>query len=345
MERRATIGTGRILVTGATGFVGAAVARALARRGCELRLSHRRGSDLTNLAGLDGERVEADLTDPASLARAVAGCRHLFHVAADYRLWVPNPEAMRRVNVDGTIALLRAAGDAGVERTVYTSSVAALGLTDDGSPADEATPNRPEDHVGPYKRSKYEAEMAVRRLAASGLDVVIVNPSAPVGPRDLKPTPTGRMVLDAARGRMPAYVETGMNIVHVDDVAEGHVLALEHGRTGESHILGGENLMLSEIARMITIMAGQAPPRIRLPIAPLMPLAMLMEGWARVSGHEPLMTRDTLRMARKLMFFSSAKAMRELGYAPRPAELAFRDALADFTARGLLPRRREGLVS
>lgn len=350
MDTRATstIGTtskiGRILVTGATGFVGAAVARALARRGSELRMSHRRGSDLTNLAGIPGERVEADLTDPASLACAVAGCRTVFHVAADYRLWVPDPEAMRRVNVDGTLALLRAAGEAGVERIVYTSSVAALGLTDDGTPADEATPNRGEDHVGPYKRSKYQAEMAVRALAASGLDVVIVNPSAPVGPADLKPTPTGRMVLDAARGRMPAYVETGMNIVHVDDVAEGHVLALEHGRAGESYILGSENLMLSEIARMITALAGQPPPRVKLPITPLIPIAAVMEFWAKYSGHAPMMTRDMLKMARRRMFYSSAKAMRELGYAPRPAELAFRDALADFAARGLLtyPKREPG---
>jgi dihydroflavonol-4-reductase len=344
MDRGVSIKAGRILVTGATGFVGAAVARALARRGCDLRLSHRRGSNLSNLAGLPGERVEADLTDPASMARAVAGCRYLFHVAADYRLWVPDSEAMRRVNVDGTLALLRAAGEAGVERIIYTSSVAALGLTDDGSPADEATLNRAEDHVGPYKRSKYEAEMTVRSLAAQGLDVVIVNPSAPVGPADLKPTPTGRMVLDAARGRMPAYVETGMNIVHVDDVAEGHVLALEHGYAGESYILGSENLMLSEIARMITLLAGQAPPRIRLPITPLVPIAAMMEFWAKYSGQPPMMTRDMLKMARRRMFYSSAKAIRDLGYAPRPAKLAFRDALADFAARGLLtyPRREPG---
>jgi dihydroflavonol-4-reductase len=330
---------GLVLVTGATGFVGAAVARALAARGFPLRLAHRRGSDLSNIRALDAERVEADLTDPASLSRAVAGCRYLFHVAADYRLWVPDPEAMRRVNVDGTVALLRAAGAAGAERTIYTSSVAALGFTADGSPADEATPNREEDHVGPYKRSKYEAELAVRALAAQGLDVVIVNPSAPVGPGDIKPTPTGRMVLDAARGRMPAYVETGMNIVHVDDVAEGHLLALEGGRRGESYILGSENLMLSEIGRTITRLAGRSAPRVRLPIAPLMPIAAAMEGWARFSGQAPLMTRDMLKMARHRMFYSSEKAKRELGYAPRPAEAAFRDALADFAARGLLPRR------
>lgn len=324
------------LVTGATGFIGAAVARALTRRGHSLRLMHRPASDLANLAALPGERVIGDLTDPASLARAVAGCRYVFHVAADYRLFVPDPASMRRINIDGSIALLRAAQTARVERVVYTSSVAALGLTADGSPADEATPNAPGDHVGSYKKSKYEAELAVRLLAADGLDVVIVNPSAPVGPGDIKPTPTGRMVLDAARGHMPAYVETGMNVVHVDDVAEGHVLALERGRTGESYILGGENLMLSEIGRMIARLAGRSPPRLKLPIGPLMPIAALMEAWARISHHDPLMTRDMLTMARRRMFYSSAKAMRELGYAPRPAELAVRDALADFCRRGKL---------
>ena len=178
----------------------------------------------------------------------------------------------------------------------------------------------------------------MRSLAAQGLNVVIVNPSAPVGPGDIKPTPTGRMVLDAARGRMPAYVETGMNIVHVDDVAAGHLLAMQHGRAGQSYILGGENLMLSEIGRMITRLAGQNPPRLKLPIGPLMPVAALMEAWAGFSGHAPLMTRDMLKMARHRMFYSSEKARRELGFAPRPAEAAFRDALADFAARGLLPR-------
>ena len=338
-SRTMPLAEGLVLVTGATGFVGAAVARALAARGFSLRLAHRRGSDLANIKKIEAQRVEADLTDPESLVRAVAGCRFIFHVAADYRLWVPDPAVMHRVNVEGTVSLLRAAKAAGVERVVYTSSVAALGRAADDSPADEATPNRAEDHVGPYKRSKYEAELAVKALAASGLDAVIVNPSAPVGPGDIKPTPTGRMVLDTARGRMPAYIETGMNIVHVDDVALGHVLALEHGRAGESYILGGENLMLSEIGRVITRLAGRKPPQVKLPIAPLMPIAAGMEVWARLSGRAPLMTRDHLRMARHRMFYSSDKAKRELGYEPRPAEAAFRDALADFAARGLLPDR------
>ena len=327
---------GLTLVTGATGFVGAAVARALVRAGRRIRLTHRAQSDLSNLRDVPGERVVADLTDPASLEAAVAGCSRLFHVAADYRLWVPDIATMRRTNIDGSIALLKAAHAAGVTRMVYTSSVAALGLAQGREPADENTVNRPEDHIGPYKRSKYDAEIAVRALAAAGLDIVIVNPSAPVGPGDVKPTPTGRMVLDAARGLMPAYVETGMNIVHVDDVAAGHLLAEQHGRAGESYILGGENLMLSEIGRMIAKLAGRAPPRIKLPIGPLVPIASAMEAWARLTGHPPMMTRDMLAMARHLMWYRSAKAVRELGYAPRPAQRAFEDALVDFCTRGLL---------
>ena len=328
--------TGLTLITGATGFVGAAVARTLAAAGLPLRLMHRRDSDLSNISDVPGERVVANLTDQESLARAVAGCRYVFHVAADYRLWVPDPASMRRTNIDGTISLLRTAGDAGVSRIVYTSSVAALGLTTDGSPADETTPHGPKDHVGPYKLSKYEAEIAVRRMAAKGLDVVIVNPSAPVGPGDIKPTPTGQLVLDAARGHMPAYVETGMNIVHVDDVARGHLLALAYGQTGEGYILGGENLMLSEICRLIAQLAGRAPPRVKLPITPLIPVASLLEAWARVSGKQPLMTRDMLTMARRRMFYTSAKAEQCLGYQPRPARRAFEDALVDFCRRGKL---------
>ncbi|HEY1855921.1 NAD-dependent epimerase/dehydratase family protein, partial [Acidocella sp.] len=215
------------LVTGATGFVGAAVARALAAAGHRLRLTVRSGSDRRNVKDLTAELVELDLAAPAGFANALAGCRYLFHVAADYRLWVPDEAAMRRVNIDGTVALLRQAAAAGVERSVYTSSVAALGLAADGSPADETTKIKPEHHAGAYKASKYEAEQVVRALAAAGQNIVIVNPAAPVGPGDVKPTPTGQMILDAARGKMPAYVETGLNVVHVDDVAAGHRLALE----------------------------------------------------------------------------------------------------------------------
>ncbi len=325
-----------VLITGATGFIGAAVARALARRGHRLRLMHRRGSDISGVAGFGAELVVADLADPPSLPSAVAGCRYLIHVAADYRLWVPDVAAMRRVNIDGTVALLKAARQAGVDRVVYTSSVAALGLTTDGSPADETTKVDATHIPGAYKRSKYEAEQAVRGLAAEGLDVVIVNPAAPVGPGDVKPTPTGQMVLDAANGKLPAYVDTGLNVVHVDDVAEGHALALEHGRGGEAYILGSENLMLGAFFAMIASQSHRKPPRLRLPIAPLMPVAAVMEAAARFTGKPPLMTPDMLRMARHRMFFSSAKAMRELGYAPRPAGAAVADALAWFRAHGQL---------
>ena len=322
------------LVTGATGFVGAAVARHLASRGHRLRLTVRANSDRSNLAGIPAELVVADLAAPETLAPALAGCRYLFHVAADYRLWVPDPAAMRRVNVDGTIALLNAARAADVQRTVYCSSVAALGLTPDGTPATEATAVSAAQLVGVYKRSKYDAEHAVRGLAAAGQDIVIVNPAAPVGPGDIKPTPTGKMILDAARGRMPAYVDTGLNIVHVDDVAAGHLLALERGRSGESYILGGDNLMLRELVTMIAQQAGRAPPRIRLPIGPLMPLAAAMERVAGLTGRAPLMTREMLKMARKTMFYSSGKAQAELGYTSRPAAAAVADALAWFASNG-----------
>jgi len=327
---------GVVLVTGATGFVGAAVARALAARGVALRLTARRGSDMRNLAGIPAEVVELDLGAPEKFAAAVQGCQFLYHVAADYRLWVPDVDSMRRVNIDGTVALLQAAAAAGVERSVYTSSVAALGLTADGSPADEATKIKPEHHVGAYKKSKYDAEQAVRALAEAGQNIVIVNPAAPVGPGDIKPTPTGKMILDAAQGKMPAYVDTGLNIVHVDDVAAGHILALEKGRSGESYILGGEDMMLKDLLAEIARQTGSKPPNVRLPIGPLMPLAWAMERVATITGKPPLMTPDILTMARKKMFFSSQKARAELGFVARPASEAVQDALAWFREAGML---------
>ncbi len=324
------------LVTGATGFVGAAVARALQARGHNLRLLVRAGSDRRNLTGLRAELVEGNLAKPSSLPKAVRGCRYVFHVAADYRLWVPNPQMMRSVNVDGTLALLVAAHDAGVERCVYTSSVAALGLNKDGAPADERTRVDEAMLIGAYKKSKYDAQLGVERLAMAGHDIVIVNPSTPVGPGDVKPTPTGKMVLDAANGRMPAYVNTGLNIVHVDDVAAGHLLALERGRAGDCYILGGENLMLKDLLAMIAARARRRRPLLHLPIGPLMPIAAAMETIAARTGRPPLMTREMLQMARKKMFFSSAKAIRELGYAPRPAREAVEDALDYFATQGLM---------
>lgn len=325
-------------VTGATGFVGSAVARALAASGHRLRLLVRPSSDRQNLAGLSAEIVEGDLTDPPSLARAVAGCRYLFHVAADYRLWVRDPAHMLRANVDGTVALMRAAQNQGVERIVYCSSVAALGHTSDGSPADEATAVDPSDIIGAYKISKYRAEQAVLGLVREhGLPAVIVNPAAPVGPRDIKPTPTGKMIADAARGRIPAYLDTGLNIVHVDDVAAGHRLALERGRVGERYILGGDNLLLRELLALIAEATGRRPPWIRLRQEWLWPIALGFEAAARF-GIEPLVTRDHLRMARQRMFFSSAKAIAELGYLPRPARAAVEDAIAWLRASGRLAR-------
>jgi dihydroflavonol-4-reductase len=327
------------LLTGATGFLGSAVARRLIERGHEVRALVRHGARFENIAGLDIELVQGDLTDPRSLERACRGCDALFHVAADYRLWVPRPEEIYRANVDGTRALLRAAGEAGIERMVYTSSVATLGLTDDGRPADELTPTSIEHMIGHYKRSKFLAERAVEQLVREeGLPVVIVNPSAPMGPRDIKPTPTGRIVLDFALGRMRAYVETGINIVHVDDCAEGHLLAFEKGRIGERYILGGQNRTLLEVFDALSQLSGTPSPSLRLPHSLVMPIAYAAEWWARASGAEPRVTVDSVRMSRKLMYFSSAKAARELGYRSRPASEALADALQWFVDQGYLQR-------
>jgi dihydroflavonol-4-reductase len=318
------------LVTGATGFVGSAVARTLLAQGEPVRVLVRPTSDRRNLDGLDVQVYIGDLRDRRSLDHALRGCESLFHVAADYRLWAPKPEAMYATNVDGTRALMLAAADAGLRRIVYTSSVATLGLHPDGTPADEATPVTIDAMIGPYKRSKYLAEEEVRRLVAEGLPAVIVNPSTPVGPRDIKPTPTGRLIRDAVAGQMPAYVDTGLNIVHVDDVAHGHLLALRHGRIGERYILGGENLTLREILQEIAHLSGRRPPRLRLPHGVVLPIAYLAEAWARLTGNEPLATVDGVRLARKRMFFTSAKAEAELGYRPRPARAALADAVAGF---------------
>ncbi len=324
----------RILVTGATGFVGSAVARAAIARGYLLRVLLRASSDRSNLAGLDYEAAIGDLTDAASLSRAVAGCDVVMHVAADYRIWVPDPEAMLRANVEGTVALMRAAQAAGVARIVYCSSVAALGLTKDGSPAVEDTPVSEAAIVGIYKKSKYRAEQAVLRLVREeGLPAVIVNPSAPVGKRDIKPTPTGQMIADAAGLRMPAYLETGLNIVHVDDVAEGHFLALERGRIGERYILASENLGMKQLLELIDGVTGRSQGRVKLANWMLWPVALVCEALARF-GVEPKVTRDHLRMAKKTMFFSHEKAARELGFAPRPAREAVADAVSWFREQG-----------
>ncbi|WP_040508437.1 hopanoid-associated sugar epimerase [Gluconobacter morbifer] len=323
------------LVTGATGFVGSAVARVLEERGHRLRLFVRPSSDRSNIAELNAEIAVGDLSDPSTLPAALEGVKYLFHVAADYRLWVPDPDDMMRANVEGTRNLMLAAMEAGVERVVYCSSVAALGLRSDGIPADETTPITESQVIGTYKLSKYRAEQAVLRLIReNGLPAVIVNPSTPVGPRDIKPTPTGQMILDCASGRMPAYVETGLNIVHVDDVAEGHALALERGKIGEKYILGGENMMLGDLFRLVSEIACVKPPRIKLKQSWLYPVALTSEWLARGFGIEPRVTRETLAMSKKLMFFSSLKAQKELGYAPRPARDAIADAISWFRLHG-----------
>ena len=327
---------GWCLVTGATGFVGSAVARALLGTGHDVRVLARPASDRRNLADLSVTVAEGSMEDAQSLSRAVGGCRYLFHVAADYRLWVPDPAPMFHVNVEGTRVLMRAALDAGVEKVVYTSSVATLGLFAEGA-ADEETPSRLEDMIGPYKRSKFQAEEVVRDLVTRrGLPAVIVNPSTPVGPRDRKPTPTGRLILEAARGRMPGYVDTGLNIVHVDDVAAGHLAAAEMGRVGERYILGAENMPLAQILAEVAQAAGVRPPRIRVPYAAAYPAAIGAELVAKVTSRAPFITLDGVRMARKKMYFTSAKAARELGYAPRPARCAIIDAVGWFKANGYL---------
>ncbi len=320
------------LVTGATGFVGSAVVRALLEKGRSVRVLVRDGSDRRNIEGLDVDVVRGDLTDRASLERAMKGCTELYHVAADYRLWVPRPKAMYEANEAGTRHIMEAALSAGIRRIVYTSSVATLGLNSDGTPADENTPSRLSDMIGHYKRSKFLAEEEVKRLIREeGLQAVIVNPSTPIGPRDIKPTPTGRLIVNALAGKMPAYVDTGLNIVHVDDVARGHLLAMERGEVGERYILGGENLTLSEILGRLAAIAHIKPPRVRLPHGLVMPLAHAAEAWARLSGaKDPMLTRDGVKMARKYMFFSSAKAEKKLGYRPRPADEALRDAVKWF---------------
>ena len=321
----------KALVTGATGFIGSAVARALIAKGHEVRVTAREGSDLSNIQELPVEQVTADLADANSLRRAVEGCDALFHVAADYRLWTLDPAAMYRVNVDGTMDLIRAAADAGVEHVVYTSSVATLGLNLDRSPADEETPSSLTDMVGHYKRSKFMAEEAVRKeVQARDLPVVIVNPSAPIGPRDIKPTPTGQIILDAALGRMPAYMDTGLNVVHVDDVAEGHLLALARGKPGRRYILGGTDMTLKEILAVVAAMLGTRPPKVRLSPAVVYPIAIVNEVWARLTRKPPRVPLDGVRMAKKHMFFSSDRAVREIGYHARPADEAIHDALEWF---------------
>jgi dihydroflavonol-4-reductase len=324
------------LITGATGFIGSAVLRKLLNAGHTVRALVRSTSASRNLEGLSIETITGDLNDRASLERAVKGCRYLFHVAADYRLWVQAPKQMYTTNIEGTRKIVQAAVEAGVERIVYTSSVATVGLNGSGAPGDENTPVRLEDMIGHYHRSKFLAEQAVSELVANDqFPMVIVNPSTPVGPRDIKPTPTGRMISDAAAGRIPAYVNTGLNVVGVDDVAAGHLAALERGRIGERYILGAENLTLQAILTQIADIVHRRPPQLRLPHGVVLPIAYLMESVARLTGiGEPLITVDGVQLAKRKMFFSSDKARRELGYQPGPVKEALAEAIYWFKRNG-----------
>jgi dihydroflavonol-4-reductase len=302
-----------------------------------LRLLVRANSTTKNIVDLKADLVTGDLREPESLDKAIAGCEAVFHVAADYRLWVGNPAEMYRANVEGTRAVLDAARKNNVRRAVYTSSVATMGFTSNGQPADENSPVSLDKMIGPYKRSKFEAEAVVRELVAErSLPAVIVNPSTPIGPGDIKPTPTGRLIVEAARGRVPGFVNTGLNVVHVEDVALGHLLAADGGEIGRRYILGGENMGLVEILSEVARLTGRRPPSFRIPYAAILPVAAGAEALARLTGREPFVTLDGARMSKKTMFFSSARAVRELGYAPRPARQAIADAVAWFKANGYL---------
>lgn len=323
------------LVTGANGFVGSAVTRCLLEAGHEVRCLVRAGSDQSNLEGLSVEILEGDLRDVDSLKRAVTNCENLFHVAADYRLWVPDPETMYEINVKGTQELILAAAEAGIIRIVYTSSVATLGINLDGNPADEITPTSLNNMVGHYKRSKFLAEQVAQHLTNKHqLPLVIVNPSTPIGPRDIKPTPTGQLVLDTLCGRMPAYMSTGLNVAHVDDIAQGHLLAYKHGKPGERYILGGENMNLIQILQAIDEITGKKIKRINIPMGMMLPVAWVMEKIAIATNTQPRASVDSIRIAEKKMFFSSEKAIRELGYQYRPSAEAIQDAVTWFQNNG-----------
>jgi len=330
----------KFLVTGATGFLGNAVARQLLEAGHEVRVLSRVNSERKNISDLNVEIVTGDLSDPGSLRGLARGCKGLFHVAADYRLWVPKPELMYRANVEGSQALVRFALEEGVDRIVYTSSVATLKITADEQLSDENSLGQEQDMIGHYKRSKFLAEQKIRDAIAEGAQIVMVSPTAPIGPRDIKPTPTGKIIVDAANGKMPAYLDTGLNVAHVDDVALGHWLAYERGTIGENYILGSENLLLKDILSIVAERMGRRAPGVELSPAMIKPIAHFSEFWARTFGGDPLVPLDGVRMAEKKMFFSHAKATEKLNYAPRPAACAIEDALDWFIAHGYVKRKK-----
>lgn len=325
----------KALVTGATGFVGAAVARAVAASGADVRVLVRQDSDLGNLEGLKVEQARGDLRDRESLRRALTGCRQLYHVAAHYALWAKDPSIFYDINVTGTRTLLEAARDAGIERIVYTSTIGAIGLPEGGGLGTEQTPVSLAQMAGDYKRSKYLAEQEVFTLVKAGLPVVIVNPSAPVGERDIKPTPTGQMIVDFMKGRMPAYIETGMNLIDVDDVAVGHVRAMERGRIGERYILGNRNLMLREIFELLSRLTGVPAPTIKLPRLAILPLAYMNKWIADYVTHKPpRIPLEGVKMAKYRMHYDCSKAVRELGLPQPPIEIALEKAVRWFRTEG-----------
>jgi dihydroflavonol-4-reductase len=322
-------------VTGATGFVGSHVARALADQGADLRLLVRPSSDLRNVEGLKADRVVGDLRDSPSIEKAVSGCEVVFHVAADYRLWVRDPDSMYRANVEGTRAILDAARKNRVRRVVYTSSVATMGFTGNGRPADENSPVSLANMIGPYKRSKFMAEQVAMEAGRAGLDVVVVNPTTPVGERDIKPTPTGRIVVDFLKKRFPAYVDTGLNLVDVTECARGHIAALEKGRGSQRYILGGENLTLKQILDKLAAITGLPSPKVKVPYVMALATGVVDEiVTGRLLGREPRATIDAVRMGRKKMFVTSAKAQRELGWNVLPVEDALQRAVNWFRQNG-----------
>lgn len=329
----------RAFITGATGFVGAHVARRYAQAGAQLRLLTRTTSRLDSLAGIDAEIVTGDLRTAESLRSALTGCDVLVHVAADYRLWVRDPAEMYAANVEGTRELLRMAQEAGVQRVVYTSSVATMGFRNDGTIVDEDTPVSLADMIGHYKRSKFLAEQEAIKAARAGQHVMILNPTTPIGPGDLKPTPTGRIIVDFLNRKFPAYVDTGLNLVDVDEVAKAHLAAFDHGRPGERYILGGENLTLKQILDRMSAITGLPSPRVKVPHAVAMTFAFFDETISgRIRGKEPRATVEAVRMGKKMMFASSAKAERELGFSVSPIYNALRSAIDWFVEHGYAPQ-------
>ena len=326
----------KVLVTGASGFIGSAIAHKLVEADFSVRALVRSRSPRAHLANLGLEFFEGDMRDRKSLDRALAGIRYVFHAAADYRLWARDPREVFATNVEGTRNLMEAAMHAAVERVVYTSSVATIALRP-GGVADETIPLREEEGIGAYKRSKIAAERLVESMVIErGLAAVIVNPSAPIGPRDVRPTPTGRIILEAIKGHIPAFVDTGLNLAHVDDVAGGHLAALRYGKTGERYILGGQNVLFSQMLKDIASIVGRRAPWLRLPGRALIPVAFAAEAAAAITGREPFITLDGLYMARHRMFFASAKAERELSYHSRPYIEGIQDAVRWFRAAGYL---------